>query len=41
MGFKLGYKYNVHNARKMMLVHSANDMAVVLAKVPSINSPMR
>jgi D-alanyl-D-alanine carboxypeptidase len=32
MGFKLGTRLTVDNALKMMLVHSANDMAVVLAE---------
>ncbi len=32
MGFKLGSHLTVDNALKMMLVHSANDMAVVLAE---------
>jgi D-alanyl-D-alanine carboxypeptidase len=32
MGFKLGSQLTVDNALKMMLVHSANDMAVVLAE---------
>jgi D-alanyl-D-alanine carboxypeptidase len=32
MGFKVGTRLTVDNALKMMLVHSANDMAVVLAE---------
>ena len=32
MGFKPGIRVTVDNALKMMLVHSANDMAVVLAE---------
>jgi D-alanyl-D-alanine carboxypeptidase len=32
MGFKVGTRVTVDNALKMMLVHSANDMAVVLAE---------
>jgi D-alanyl-D-alanine carboxypeptidase len=32
MGFKLGTQVTVDNALKMLLVHSANDMAVVLAE---------
>jgi len=32
MGFKTGTQLTVDNALKMMLVHSANDMAVVLAE---------
>jgi len=32
MGFKVGTQVTVDNAVKMMLVHSANDMAVVLAE---------
>jgi D-alanyl-D-alanine carboxypeptidase len=32
MGFKAGTRVTVDNALKMMLVHSANDMAVVLAE---------
>ena len=32
MGFKIGIQITVDNALKMMLVHSANDMAVVLAE---------
>jgi D-alanyl-D-alanine carboxypeptidase len=32
MGFKAGTQLTVDNALKMMLVHSANDMAVVLAE---------
>jgi D-alanyl-D-alanine carboxypeptidase len=32
MGFKVGTQVTVDNALKMMLVHSANDMAVVLAE---------
>jgi len=32
MGFKIGTRLTVDNALKMMLVHSANDMAVVLAE---------
>ena len=32
MGFKVGTQLTVDNALKMMLVHSANDMAVVLAE---------
>jgi D-alanyl-D-alanine carboxypeptidase len=32
MGFKIGTQVTVDNALKMMLVHSANDMAVVLAE---------
>jgi D-alanyl-D-alanine carboxypeptidase len=32
MGFKTGTRVTVDNALKMMLVHSANDMAVVLAE---------
>jgi D-alanyl-D-alanine carboxypeptidase len=32
MGFKSGTRVTVDNALKMMLVHSANDMAVVLAE---------
>jgi D-alanyl-D-alanine carboxypeptidase len=32
MGFKFGTRVTVDNALKMMLVHSANDMAVVLAE---------
>jgi D-alanyl-D-alanine carboxypeptidase len=32
MGFKVGVQVTVDNALKMMLVHSANDMAVVLAE---------
>src|SRR6201987_5197899 len=32
MGFKVGIQLNVDNTLKMMLVHSANDMAVVLAE---------
>jgi D-alanyl-D-alanine carboxypeptidase len=32
MGFKAGTRLTVDNALKMMLVHSANDMAVVLAE---------
>src|SRR5215468_7950392 len=32
MGFKSGTKITVDNALKMLLVHSANDMAVVLAE---------
>jgi D-alanyl-D-alanine carboxypeptidase len=32
MGFKLGTRLTVDNALKMLLVHSANDMAVVLAE---------
>ncbi len=32
MGFKVGTRVTVDNALKMLLVHSANDMAVVLAE---------
>ena len=32
MGFKSGTQLTVDNALKMLLVHSANDMAVVLAE---------
>jgi D-alanyl-D-alanine carboxypeptidase len=32
MGFKAGTRVTVDNALKMMLVHSANDMAIVLAE---------
>ena len=32
MGFKVGTRLTVDNALKMLLVHSANDMAVVLAE---------
>jgi D-alanyl-D-alanine carboxypeptidase len=32
MGFRLGVQLTVDNALKMLLVHSANDMAVVLAE---------
>ena len=32
MGFKIGTRLTVDNALKMLLVHSANDMAVVLAE---------
>jgi D-alanyl-D-alanine carboxypeptidase len=32
MGFKVGTRVTVDNALKMMLVHSANDMAVLLAE---------
>jgi D-alanyl-D-alanine carboxypeptidase len=32
MGFKVGTRVTLDNALKMMLVHSANDMAVVLAE---------
>jgi D-alanyl-D-alanine carboxypeptidase len=32
MGFKIGIQITVDNALKMMLVHSANDIAVVLAE---------
>ena len=32
MGFKTGTRVTVDNALKMMLVHSANDMAIVLAE---------
>ena len=32
MGFKVGIRVTVDNALKMLLVHSANDMAVVLAE---------
>jgi len=32
MGFKIGTRVTADNALKMMLVHSANDMAVVLAE---------
>jgi len=32
MGFKVGIKVTVNNALKMMIVKSANDMAVVLAE---------
>jgi D-alanyl-D-alanine carboxypeptidase len=32
MGFKIGTQVTVDNALKMMLVHSANDMAVVVAE---------
>ncbi len=32
MGFKVGTRVTVDNALKMMLVHSANDMAIVLAE---------
>ena len=32
MGFKVGTQITVDNTLKMMLVHSANDMAVVLAE---------
>src|SRR6202521_5750540 len=32
MGFKVGTQVTVDNALKMLLVHSANDMAVVLAE---------
>src|SRR5215469_313148 len=32
MGFKVGTRLTVDNALKMMLVHSANDMAIVLAE---------
>jgi D-alanyl-D-alanine carboxypeptidase len=39
MGFKVGTQLTVDNTLKMMLVHSANDMAVVLAEGVSSSIP--
>src|SRR5580658_4412806 len=39
MGFKVGTQLTVDNTLKMMLVHSANDMAVVLAEGVSGSIP--
>jgi D-alanyl-D-alanine carboxypeptidase len=39
MGFKVGTQLTVDNTLKMMLVHSANDMAVVLAEGVSGSTP--